>query len=354
MQCTRGKEMLTEMERHECHFIGHWYCSGLLFWSTLIKNIKLKKWSRDIRGRLLSSPESFELMDVLHAMNTYVTHPRIWFWYTSNSASQFSFSISNRCFRVKGVPLAIWITSYLLTFLKEYHMQQNRAREQRQAWRKMPAWTVLEDSPCRCVVEESNSRSPPRAHHPKQPSSALVSREGQACCLPSWYRETSPLRAHKTCFSLHDHSFPWQPCFFSIGTPKPGCEEMDLCEKQNFHRSCTYPQQMEMVQMLMLSKVYTMCIHFSTFERSNNENHIANRKNKLILNFKRPKKESLSLKKIPGACKNKDELFKCTHLDFVGVTENWNHKCTPCVTIFFLKAIWLLCYHIDTDSPNQL
>lgn len=47
-----------------------------VLWSTLIKKVRLKKWNRDIRGRLLSSPETLELMDVLYAMNTYVTHPR--------------------------------------------------------------------------------------------------------------------------------------------------------------------------------------------------------------------------------------------------------------------------------------
>lgn len=206
-----------------------------------------------------------------------------------------------------------------------------------EAWKRMPPWRDLDNSPCRLVVEESNSRSPPRAHHPTAKLCSGFQR--RTSVLPAFMvqRDKSPDSSQDLFFSPWSQS-PMTTVFFLHRDTMPGCQEMDFCEKQNFHRSWTCPQQMERVQVLMVSKVYITWTHFSTFERSNNENHIAHRKNKLLLNFQnKAEKESLYLKKIPGACKNKDELCKCNHLDFGGVIENRNHKCTPCVTIFFLN-----------------
>lgn len=122
----------------------------------------------------------------------------------------------------------------------------------------MPAWRVLEDSTRRVVMEEPNSSSPPRAHHSIAKICSGFHRRASLLHAFMVHRDKSPNSSQNLFFSPWSQ-FPMTTVFFLHRDAMPGCQEMGFCEKQNFHRSWTCPQQMETVQVLMVSKVYIQC-----------------------------------------------------------------------------------------------
>lgn len=140
--------------------------------------------------------------------------------------------------------------------------------------------------------------------------------------------------------------FPMTTMFFHRNTTL-GCQEMNICACRNFTGAGPTPSRWEWLGCSWCPK-YTQSQSILPLLKEATTKSQCKQKNYTSFEFQnRMKKVSLSLKIISGACKNKDELCLCTHPDFVGGTENPNHKWIQWVIIILLKEVQLLC------SPSQ-
>lgn len=103
----------------------------------------------------------------------------------------------------------------------------------------------------RVQQQKSSKSSPPHG----QALLWFPEKDKRAACLHG--TETSPLTAHKTCFSLHDHSFPWQPCF-SIGTLCLAAKRWIFVRNRIFTEAGPVPNRWKWFRYLQCPK-YTQC-----------------------------------------------------------------------------------------------